>query len=400
MNARAGGREEDRLELAAAGAGHVQITLVEDFDTLWPRRKEWNDLVERSATNTVFQTLEWHRSWWRAFGSEAQSLVLLAEVAGKIVGIAPLMLSVQRILGRKRRVVEFIGTHAADYSDFIVEPAQRKAVSLMLEWLIDRPDRWDLLHLVNIAEASPLREVLPQMFRQRGYAAELRRLYECPSRVFGDPDADYRVTRKKSLRATHNQLARQGLVEFKVHFTAADIEDRLAPFFQQHIDRWANTSTPSFFGDERQRSFYRELARLLAPNGWLLFSVLSVNRVPISFHFGFLYGERLYVIKPTFDPGYGRYAPGMLQIKYLLEYALALGAKELDFTTGEEAYKYRFANHARTNYAARVHRHSMFYGIDRVLLYAKATAKRSALLTRMARYAKPWLARTLYRLGL
>lgn len=379
----------------------VRITLAEDVNALWARRSEWNALVERSATHTVFQTLEWHRSWWNALGTEAQAMVLVAEAQGELVGIAPLMLSVQRILGRKRRVVEFIGTHAADYCDFIVEPGQRGVASAMLAWLIDHADRWDLLHLINIAETSPLLEILPQMFGQRGYAADLHAVYECPTRIFGDRAADQRLSRKKDMRQHYNHLRRRGTVEFKLYVTAAEIERHLEAFFQQHIDRWAGTRTPSFFRDQRQRAFYRELVRRLAPNGWVVFSVLSLDGAPISFHFGYEYGGRIYVIKPTFDPQFREYAPGILQVKHLVEYAMERDAKELDFTVGEEDFKYRFANHTRVNYAARVHAHSMFYGIDRALVFAKAATRQFPALRRLGgRLLKPWLGESFHRLGL
>jgi CelD/BcsL family acetyltransferase involved in cellulose biosynthesis len=378
----------------------VQITLVENLDALWPRKGEWNALVERSTTNTVFQTLEWQCSWWNAFGSHAQSLVLVAEVAGRMAGIAPLMLSQQRILGRQRRIVEFIGTHAADYCDFIVEAEQRTVVTLMLKWLIDRADRWDLLHLIDIAETSPLLDVLPQMFAQRGYTTDLRPLYECPTHIFGDRAADQRLLKKKDIREAYNQLRRQGQVEFRSYTAATEIAGYLDLFFQQHADRWAKTSTPSSFRDDRQRSFYRALAHLLGPNGWVLFSVVSSNRIPISFDFAYEYGNRIYGNKSTFNPDYRRYSPGMLHIRYLLQYGMERELKELDFAKGEEKYKYRFANHARLNYAARVYPHSMFYGIDRLLLCAKGVAKRCHTLSRLGRRLKPWLGDTLHRLGL
>ena len=91
----------------------------------------------------------------------------------------------------------------------------------------------------------------------------------------------------------------------------------------------------------------------------------------------------------------------MLHIKHLLEYGMECEARELDFTKGEEQYKYRFANHARLNYAARVHPASMFYGVDRFLPYAKAAVGRSRTLSRLSRrLLKPWIRDTLQRLGL
>jgi len=374
----------------------IAITMVEDAAALWRRRSEWNSLVERSATSTVFQTLEWHRSWWNALRADARLVVLLAEEQGEMVGVAPLMLSMQRILGRERRVVEFIGAEAADYADFIVEPTRRRAVvTRMLEWLADHGDRWDVLRLLNIAESSALPELLPQVFGRRGYATDVRPLSECPTRIFGDRTADQRLPRKKKLREHYNQLRRQGEVEFKLYRTAAEMEGVLDAFFRQHADRWAGTPTPSLFLDARQREFYRELVRGLAPEGWVLFSAVTLNRAPISFHFGFQYGGRIYWIKPAFDPAYARYAPGMLQIKYLLEYAMAHNASEMDFTVGEEGYKYRFANHRRTNSVARVHPRRMFYGVDRLLAGARTAATKAPALRHLARrFLKPLLGGT------
>jgi CelD/BcsL family acetyltransferase involved in cellulose biosynthesis len=377
----------------------VQISLVEDLDALAPRSAEWNALVERSATNTVFQTYEWTRSWWRALRGDAQALVLVAEVAGRLVGIAPLMSTLQRIVGRQRRVVEFIGTDAADYSDFIVDPAAPEAVPRMLEWLKARHERWDLLHLVNIVETSALIEAVPRTFGER-YVTDVHRLYDCPTRRLGDLEADRKVTQKRDLRSHHNHLRKQGEVAFSVHATAAAIDPQLEAFFQMHVDRWAGTATPSFFRDARQRRFYRELTASLAPLGWVYFCTVLLDGKPVASHFGFLYAGRIFYIKPAYDPRHRDYSPGMLQIKYVLEHAIAIGAKEMDFTTGEEPFKYRFANHVRASYFARVHRSSLFYGVDRILVNAKALAKRTPAVRHIGQRLRPWIGGTLRRLGL
>jgi CelD/BcsL family acetyltransferase involved in cellulose biosynthesis len=378
----------------------ILISRVDDLDALWPRQQEWNALLRVNATDTVFQTLEWHRSWWQTLGDRARSLVLLAEAGGKLVGIAPLMISTQRVLGCKRRVVEFIGTHAADYCDFIVDPAQPAVVPAMLQWLREHAEAWDLLHLINIAEDSPLLQALPQAFARRGFTTDLRMLYECPTRIFGDREADKRLPDKQRFRRHYNQLRKKGRLEFRLCASAQEVEERLEPFFEQHVKRWGPTPTPSFFGDSRQRDFYREQVRTLYAKGWILFSVVSFDDRPISFHFGYRYGNRVYFIKSTFDLEYQKYAPGMLHIRYLLEHAMETGADEFDFTTGEEKFKYEFTNHVRRNYTARVYDESMFFGIDRFVLYAKEVARRSPRVRRWGKRIKPWLGTSLHRLGL
>jgi len=367
------------------GAEPIRITWVGDLDVLWSRKTEWNVLVERSETNTIFQTCEWHASWWKAFGDNARPLLLLAETAGKIVGIAPLMLSEQRVLGRRRRIVEFIGAGSSDYCDFIVDPTQCEVLPLMLQWLVKNDHQWDLLRLSNIPNTSTTLRVLPGFFNQRGYLTDVRVLYEAPTRIFGDPVADQKLVKKKSLRRHYNYFRQHGQLEFKNCVTAEEIIGCLDLFFQQHIQRRALTDSPSQFLDERQRTFFREAAQALAPSKWLLFSVLLFNQTPIAFHFGFEYGNRIIWYKPTFAVDYFKHSPGEVLIKYLLEYALEREVTEFDFTIGEEAFKERFANHVRLNYAVRVFRDSLSYHVDRFWLGTKALIKRSPTLACLGR---------------
>lgn len=49
-------------------------------------------------------------------------------------GIAPPMLSEQRMLGRKRPLVEFIGLGSFNYRNFIVDQRRWWMLPLVLEW--------------------------------------------------------------------------------------------------------------------------------------------------------------------------------------------------------------------------------------------------------------------------
>ena len=90
----------------------------------------------------------------------------------------------------------------------------------------------------------------------------------------------------------------------------------------------------------------------------------------------------------------------MLHLRFLLEYAMTCGLKELDLTVGEEGYKYRFANQARTNYVARIYRPSLFYGVDRLAATGKALARRSPAMLRLGRALRRRYGQALHLLGL
>jgi CelD/BcsL family acetyltransferase involved in cellulose biosynthesis len=74
-------------------------------------------------------------------------------------------------------------------------------------------------------------------------------------------------------------------------------------------------------------------------------------------------------------------------IKHLLEDALARGVDEFDFTIGDEAFKYHFANRVRRTEIIRVFRRAHLYHLDRVLLATRARIMRSPQLARWARQA-------------
>ncbi|RMG55987.1 MAG: GNAT family N-acetyltransferase [Acidobacteria bacterium] len=360
----------------------VRLSTVE---ALSARRDEWNALVGRSHTQTVFQTYEWHASWWKTLGSGRQPLVLLVEEGRELRGIAPLMWSERRLWGRQRKIIEFIGAGSSDYCDFIVDRDHPEALPLLVQWLSEHAGEWDVLHLSDIPNTTPTLSLLPRLFCSYGYLTDVRKLYEAPTRLLGDPVADKQCVKKKSLRRHYNYFRRRGRLDVKHCRTEEEICQYLDLFFQQHIERRALTDVPSQFLNERQRAFYRTLVRELAPTGWLLFSVVLFNDIPLAFHFGFEFGDRLVWYKPTFNVRYAKHSPGEVLIKYLLEYAIERQMAEFDFTIGEESFKYRFANHVRYNYAIHVFGHRLLCWRHRLWMSTKARVKRFPRLARWGR---------------
>jgi hypothetical protein len=53
---------------------------------------EWNALLGRSATNTLFLTREWQRVWWQGLGDGQLQVVTLRDDDGTLIGIAPLFI--------------------------------------------------------------------------------------------------------------------------------------------------------------------------------------------------------------------------------------------------------------------------------------------------------------------
>jgi CelD/BcsL family acetyltransferase involved in cellulose biosynthesis len=377
----------------SAGAPHLHVRAISDFAALEPLREAWNRLVERAHTATIFQTFECQASWWRAYGEGNALRVLLAEASGELVGIAPLYAST----ARGGRLLQFIGARSFDYADFIVDRDRPDVLPALLESLWSLERRFRLIYLRDVPAESPTRTAVQRFFASRGKPVDARVLYEAPTRVFGDAEADRQLPNKKSLKRHFNHFRKAGRLEFRSRASLDEVMALLDVFFEQHVRRRAVTDTPSLFLDPRAKSFFRELARELAARDWLLFSIVRLDDRPIALHFGFEYGGRITWYKPAFDVDHAKHSPGEVLIKYLLEYALERGVAELDFTIGGEAFKGRFANHRRYNYAVRVFSGRIPYYTAKALLGARSFVERHEALARFARRAlqrwrgEPWL---------
>ena len=124
--------------------GKLKVETHRNTASLDALREEWNPLLQRGATNTLFLTWEWQIAWWEAFGAGRNLYVVdVRDDDGALVGIAPLFhqeslvdpaaslpaLSVERPVavggGELKRTVHFVGgTEVSDYLD-IIAPAER-----------------------------------------------------------------------------------------------------------------------------------------------------------------------------------------------------------------------------------------------------------------------------------
>ena len=132
---------------------------------------------------------------------------------------------------------------------------------------------------------------------------------------------------------------------------AETIEEHLDEFFQQHVERWKGTDSPSLFLDVKQREFYRRLSVVATDAGWLRFTRVVWNDRAVAAHFGFNYRRKFLWYKPTFAIDLAKKSPGEVLLRNLLLRAMSEGCDAFDFGLGNEAFKSRFAtqvNYVRT----------------------------------------------------
>jgi CelD/BcsL family acetyltransferase involved in cellulose biosynthesis len=340
--------------------GHkLHIELIERRSDIPLSATQWNALLASNETDSVFQTYQWFDAWWSVLGSAHQLFFLVVRRGGDVIGFAPLMLSRGKW---GLRELQFIGTGNADYLDFVIAGDRREALRAICEFLRSQAARWDRFWLCNIPANSASLAGLAQAVAASGlYLAEEARI-RCPAMLLEeDRGRAQELINRYSVRRPLNWFKKRGNVSFRHVGSLEDVSALLPAFFEQHIRRWRAAGKPSLFEQARQRAFYASLATSVHGPGWLLFSVLELDNVPIAFHFGFDYAGSVTWYKPAFDMSYAEHSPGLLLTRQLIEDSLARNRKEIDFTIGEEQFKDRFANTERSNVYVAVYHSRLFW---------------------------------------
>lgn len=348
--------------------------IVSSFEATCLDERRWNALAAL-GTNSVFQTYQWHRSWWATFGSRYEPLFVTVSDGQNTVGVAPLCVE-KTPAGN--RIVRFIGGSRADYCDLLVGGG-RETVAGIVRGLQDYPD-WDVLDLGGIRSDSPSVGILKSLSEAAGFRVLVHDQFVCPTLVLrGHEPAVRRMVDKPSLRRRQRYFERCGQLQFQDLTSAAEIEPHLDAFFEQHAARWRMTSSPSLFQEPSNRAFYRELMSRLDGTGWLMFTLIRFEDRPIAFHYGFDYNDTLTYYKPSFDPAMAARSPGLVLVRHLIGRALQDGRRELDFTIGDEPFKRRFTNAVRKTHTVQIFRNNALYLYERsrrgVLAAVRAVTK-------------------------
>jgi|GEM_PF-3470271 len=327
----------------------IDVIEIGSISELKSYQSQWNNLLEDSETNVIFLTYEYCLSWWNTYQDNRELLVLIAKEDSNIVGIAPMVVTTCRRFGRKKRVVEFIGSLRSDYQDFIISKDKADVLEAFYQHLWSVRNRWDVIRLGQIPENSSTISCLQEHLRKLNLPFFIQQGSSCSIvQIEGHKEeVETKLRQQRTLRRYINHLERLGELKYGHTTNTHESFSYLDSFFQMHINRWEGTATLSTFYDERQRQFYCQLAQSLGPKGWLRFMYLTLNGMPIAFIFGFEYNRSLSLHRSAYELLYYNYSPGRIIIRYALQYCLANGLRDLDLLAGAEEYKGYVTNQIR-----------------------------------------------------
>ena len=334
----------------------MKIELFTDVSAFEKLKPEWNDLLERSTTNTLFLTWEWQSTWWEHLGAGELRIISMRDDADTLVGIAPLF---EETTKEGARSLSLIGcVEVSDYLDLIVARGQQAQVYTALLDTLTQADfpAWNGgLHLCTLPEASPTNTQLKAMAEARGLAAEWQLHDVAP--VIDLPatwDAYLETLDKKQRHEVRRKLRRVDETDHQWYTLdpAASLEQAIADFVDLH-----KKSRPDkhLFMDGRMQGFFLDMARRLQARGWLQLCFLEIQGARAASILNFVYQNDVLAYNSGYDPvKYGAYSPGIVLFAFSLQDAIAARRRRFDFLRGDEEYKYRFGAHNTNVYELHI----------------------------------------------
>ncbi len=315
-------------------------------------RGEWEDLLCRSDSVTIFQTWEWLTSWWRVFGEGKRLwLITVRDRQGVLVGAAPLFRRSGRYYRFPVREVAFLGDGYSDRQDFITCRDQPQVLREILG-IIHAARGHELVRLEQLPDSSALvtgRELL-------GARTHLEVCSMSPFvRVAGTwEDYNRTLSRKfrENLRSRTRRMDQLGKWAFREE-SEPDTDALVA--LMEDLDRQSRKSSAgsAFYLREGAAEFMRTFLRHARERGWLRFAALELNGRTIAYALGFVYARRYLGYNTAFAEEAAELSPGKLVIHFSIqrrfqqpgevtEYDLSPGATFIkSLWTSEERRQYR-----------------------------------------------------------
>ncbi|MDY6970582.1 MAG: hypothetical protein SVR08_18295, partial [Spirochaetota bacterium] len=192
------------------------IEEIKDFYAFLNLEKEWNLLLKKSYSSSVFLSHEWLRCWWEAFGKGKELLILLCKDEDHVLGAFPLMITRDSIHGFPVKKISFIENNETPHCGFLIDnkASLLEIVHALFGHIALYKKSWDILGLRKIPEGNKIIEFVRNYLDDNGYNFIIRKSLQSPILyIKTDWDTFYSGATqrfKKRIRYSINKLRKEG----------------------------------------------------------------------------------------------------------------------------------------------------------------------------------------------
>ncbi len=335
------------LALTPTSSSRLVVDTISDYQSLVELKPTWDRLLAASAVTHPFVSHEWVRTWWECFGMGKRLHVLVVKDGDEPVAIAPFMVSENRMYGLRVRYLEFIYNDHTPRFDFIVRSGRPDAYAAIWDCLLDQRELWDVLKLCQLTSDSETVRQMTRLARLRNFRLGLWQSTTSPYLPIETPWETYvaalKAKHRSNLRNRQKRLAQLGPVQVEELEALEPASTALEEGFRIEALAWKENGGTAIRSRPEVHLFYTRFARRAAQMGWLRLHFLRVSGRRIAFDYSLAYNNRLYLLKPGYDPQYSQYSPYNLLLFEVLQDAFRDGMAEFDFLGNDDGWKQQWA---------------------------------------------------------
>lgn len=310
----------------------VRTSILNGFDDPSIGPEEWNRLLPRGDTNTVFQTWHWQRAWWESMG--AGTLLLIAAARdGEVVGLGPLYAD--------EGVVFFLGCGEADYLDFIGDVSAPGVLEAVLTSARDCVPGFLGFKFHSLLDRSRTRQRLREAADQLGLEYFIEEVWTAVDVDLAGQLENVRTATNRSMKKREDFFRERGSFVVRQFRDSEEIRSQLGEYYAQHLARWSKSCKPSSFARPKHRALLERFLALASGTGWVRFLRLDWQEKPLAFEFAWYYDATHYSAPKCFAVELARHCPGHVLLRQSLLAALDQGLTTYDLGAGDQDYKFR-----------------------------------------------------------
>lgn len=311
---------------------------------------EWNALLAKSRTASLFMTWEWLDAWLKVQDACASLFVIcIRSSTGELVGVAPYYASDYALLDVfPYRVLRIAGDidSGAEYQTWIADRAdEARVLGAIAGTLREHCSEWDLIWMPKLNAWSGANEPIVEALRARGFALNRRPALFSAISLPGEFDsylAHMSANRRQQVRRTMRKILSRSGVEIRKVISMQELAPALESLFSLHNKRWRSIGQDGvFLRNPREKAFYEHFAPHALQQGWLALYMLLDDGEPKAVQIGYVYNGALVQLQEGFDPDYSPHVGNVLRAS-VIEDCIRNGVCEYDFLGGMSEHKRRW----------------------------------------------------------
>lgn len=328
-----------------------QISIINSVSDWEGLSKQWNELLAKSNSDTIFLSWEWLFSWAECYLNENRKLFILAVYDdGELIGIAPWYINHAHGKLFTLKQIEFLGAPDAgsDYLDVFIKKGKEKEITTtMYNFLLnDAASYWDCLQLNDIPANSQFLLHFLNKIEDSGKYAEISYSSFCPHIALPKTTEDFMSglssNRREQFRRHWKVLKKDSNVNHQ-SYLSEDIEKGLKEFLNLYKEK-------SDYWNEQFDSFVQKFAFRSKDKGSIQIDFLSANGNNMTGLLHLRYQNTLLMYLMAVDKAFNpKISIGNILVGLCINKAIDDGFSNYDFLKGTENYKFHWTNSGKTS---------------------------------------------------